>query len=837
MTHLIKSFCVAAALLVCGALSAQPAGYQSLDPGDPIEFGGSYIVYGGERITLGDKAIFIDGRLSDAEAAKYPYVYNSVNEAAKHLTPGSFEDPMVLYIAPWVYWIDDPDDPEVRQRPNLYGLVINCPGLRFYGLNKDPYNVVLCCNRGQTMGSNGNYTLFQLIGDGITAENVTFANYCNIDLVYPLNPALNRAKRGSAIVQAQLISSPGDKIFARNCNFLSRLNLMPFLGAKRLLFDHCHLESTDDALSTGIYLDCSFEFHNKKPFGGTGGTGAVFLNADVVSFSPGDQYFTKMGGPMTVVDTRINGENADYVGWRDFPTIETRNYQYNFEFNGKPYLIGQRNACSTIDMKGKRILDAFRYELDGQVYYNVFNLTRGTDDWDPMGLKEQTEAHERILGRNLTRIPTQITVAPTRQTLETGVGSITLKATERYYGGGTYDADKLVWNVADGKDALVTLRPDGYSCEVIPNNNTDNPEQVTIEVRNAYGLEGAAVLTILPSKLPAPGFAAAPKISIADGFAKLEYTLDSHLTDQSLVEWYRYDDRKGSNPQLLAVSRLDKPLKNYKLKTGETGKYMGAVIRTKHQRSDAGEPVEVRCSRKVRAKDVKTSPTHYKTDFVNVPLDNQPNTREGSWTILNAVARMDTLVSTTDGPRAALSFGPGEDGAAGLNGLMQSGGHSLMYYTPYGHPGSDVRMHIIANPFKFEGQGFSVAWNWMDILVDYNPQTKTGYGVRFIRTTKYHDAIDCLFVRYENGIISEISDPVSTTAYRPTCDITVTLKGDKLSLKMTSDAQYIIQPNRPEVKTAVDMQTSVRPSGSGTVGIMYAGGAYTMLNELELWWE
>ena len=79
MTHLIKSFCVAAALLVCGALSAQPAGYQSLDSGDPIEFGGSYIVYGGERITLGDKALFIDGRLSDAEAAKYPYVYNSVN--------------------------------------------------------------------------------------------------------------------------------------------------------------------------------------------------------------------------------------------------------------------------------------------------------------------------------------------------------------------------------------------------------------------------------------------------------------------------------------------------------------------------------------------------------------------------------------------------------------------------------------------------------------------------------------------------------------------------------------------------------------------------------------
>ena len=825
---------VVAALLLSIASYSQD--YKSLDPSDPIQFDGKSVVYGGKTFVLGPRTFFVDGRLSDAEVSGNPYVFNSINEAAKHLTPGSFEEPMTLCIAPWVYWIDDPDDPGIRQRPYLYGLVINCPGLRFYGLNKDPYNVVMCCNRGQTMGSNGNYTLFQLLGDGITAENVTFANYCNIDLVYPLNPSLNREKRGSAIVQAQLISSPGDKIFARNCNFLSRLNLMPFLGAKRLLFDRCHFESTDDALSTGIYLDCTFEFHNKKPFGGTSGTGAVLLNADIVSFSPGDQYFTKMGGPLVVIDSRINGEHADYVGWRDFPTIETRNYQYNFRFNGKPYTIGSRNSCSTIDLKGRMLLDAFRYECDGKVYYNIYNLTSGRDGWDPMNLREQTKEHEKALGRKLAGIPTQITVAPTRRTIETGVSSIELKASVNYYGGGQSDSEKLVWNVADGKGAFVKLNPDGYTCEVVPTNGTDDPQDVTIEVRNFYGAEGAAVLTVLPSKLPAPAFSSKPAISFSDGSAVVDYTLDSSLEDQSVINWYVCDDRKGSNPVPVAVSRMDKPLKAYVLQTSDKGRYIKCTLAPKHKRSDAGEEQSFISRKAVRAKDIKSDPKHYTTDFLNVPLDNQPETRPGSWTLLNAKATMDRLESISDAGRPAHRYAPGEDGAAGFYGLVQSG-QSMMYYTPAVKNGGDVSLHMSGMPFKFEGQGFSVAWCWMDMLLDFNPETLSGYGVRFIRTTKYHDAIDCIFIRYENGRVSEIGEPVSTTAYRPTCDITLALDGGKLSFSLTSDAKYIVTPNRPEVKTSVEMQTTVRPEGTGVPAIMYAGGAYTLIKRLDLDWK
>ena len=63
-----------------------------------LEFNGDQIVYKGKKITLGPNTFYIDGQLTLAEASKYKYVFNSVNEAAKHLTDGTEASPMVLYI-------------------------------------------------------------------------------------------------------------------------------------------------------------------------------------------------------------------------------------------------------------------------------------------------------------------------------------------------------------------------------------------------------------------------------------------------------------------------------------------------------------------------------------------------------------------------------------------------------------------------------------------------------------------------------------------------------------------------------------------------------------------
>lgn len=191
MKFLLTMLCLV--LTICGSAQTD---YHSLDPRQPIRFTGDRIIFKGDTIPLGPKAFFIDGALPDSIVARHPYVFNSVNKAAAQLTHGTEAAPMMLYLAPWVYWIDDPDDPAVRtpkEGTTPYGLVINCEWLHFQGLTDNPENVVLACNRGQTIGAQGNFTMFRFIGQGTRAENLTFGNYCNVDLVYPLKPALGRA--------------------------------------------------------------------------------------------------------------------------------------------------------------------------------------------------------------------------------------------------------------------------------------------------------------------------------------------------------------------------------------------------------------------------------------------------------------------------------------------------------------------------------------------------------------------------------------------------------------------------------------------------------------------
>jgi len=391
-------------LLIVNLLSGQnTTGYKTLDPSNPVVFGGDHIIYKGETIKLGPGAFFIDGQLSDEEASRYPFVFNSINKAAEKLKDGTEESPMVLFIAPWVYWIDDPDDPAIRvgqdgQSP--YGLIIDCEWLRFFGLSDKAENVVLACNRGQTIGSQGNFTMFRFIGNGTSSENITFGNYCNVDLEFPLKPELNRKKRASAIVQAQLIFCNGDKIVARNTRFISRLNLMPFVGAKRALFDRCHFECTDDAMcATGVYLNSTMDFYSSKPFYATTGTGAILLNCDVRVISRGEQYFTKGGGQVAVIDTRFKSETATYIGWRDVIPGDARNYQYNVSLNGEPLNISKNNPSSTVDMTGKPILDAFRIVYGTKVVYNTYNLLCGNDDWDPQGIKDLILSAEKESGK------------------------------------------------------------------------------------------------------------------------------------------------------------------------------------------------------------------------------------------------------------------------------------------------------------------------------------------------------------------------------------------------------------------------------------------------------
>ena len=65
------------------------------------------------------------------------------------------------------------------------------------------------------------------------------------------------------------------------------------------------------------------------------------------------------------------------VQWTHYPQPETMCYAYG---NDTP--IGP--AEHTVDLTGKKGLRAFLVEAKSGAQYNVRNLLRGTDDWDPL---------------------------------------------------------------------------------------------------------------------------------------------------------------------------------------------------------------------------------------------------------------------------------------------------------------------------------------------------------------------------------------------------------------------------------------------------------------------
>ncbi|MGM8361072.1 hypothetical protein ACSV4D_04050 [Flavobacterium sp. ARAG 55.4] len=828
-------------LFFCIVLNAQEkTNYQSLEHKNPVLFTGKTIVYKGKTIVLGPKSFFIDRELTDAQTAKYPYIYNSVNEAVKHLSDGTESAPMTLYIAPNVYWIDNPDDPEIRKPEGdgsvPYGLIIKCEWLKFYGLTDNPENVVLAANRGQTIGAIGNFTMFKFSGQGTSSENVTFGNYCNVDLEYPLKPALNRTKRASAIVQAQLIHCDGDKILARNTRFISRLNLCPFVGGKRVLFDRCHFESTDDALcGTAVYLNCTLDFYSSKPFYWTRGTGAVFLNCDIQSLTSGNQFFTKANGQLAVIDTRFVAKNDIYLGWNDNLPDQTRNYQYQLSLNNKPVFIEKNNPASTVNMDTLAVLDAYRFNYNGKTIYNTYNLLSGNDNWDPMQIKNTVLAAEKANQKKYTQLPTQLLITPDQISIETNKIKAVLKTTVNRFGNYELKGEKIIWSVEDKDKPFVSLKPneDGSECEVTPNNYNDSVKTILITAKTASGLEAVTVIDVAPPKLTSPSFAEAPQLSEPkNGTINLKYRIDSSFKDESQIKWYRCSDRNGKNAIEILVSRNNIPLVNYPLTINDTGYYIMATVAPKHIRSDAGKSFTVITKNPVSVEDITTEKNRLSTNFKNNSTINQLAIIPGFWTLAPFIQNNDTA-NTKD----AWFYGEGVDGANNQVGLLQTGRSAKLIYNAIKRDYSDMKIRLDVTPFKTAGQGFSVAHMYMDILIKYKPETQTGYALRLIRTTKHHDAIDGVLLAYKNGIATEISQAFSTNAFKGKCTITLEVKANELTAKISNGDSEIKKVTPDGVYPQAFLKATIAPDSSGSFGILYNGGSQTMINEINAEWK
>lgn len=830
-------------------------GYTPIDSSDPVEFGGTYIKYQGETIQLSETAIYLDGSLSDELAAQYPYVYNDITKAlsADALKNGTADKPMTVYVAPYVYWIDDPAATDTVQKTEgysvPYGMVVNSEYLTIKGLTGNPDNVVLAGNRGQSHASNGNYTMFRFNCSGaLTVKNITIGNYCSVDLDYPLMSELNQAKRTETITQAQLADVSGDKMFADNCNFISRLNLDPINGASRSLYNNCHFESTDDALNANaVYVGCDFDFYGNRPLYSSYGTGSTFLgctfNCKILNVeAEPTQFFTKEGGTITAVDCVYNSNLSVpiSIGWTKTPSTSLKCYQSNIIHNGQSITIGGEGAKETVDMTGKSVLDAYKVVSGGKTYYNTYNLLKGSDDWDPLGVKDVIKA----AGQDT--VATQLSITSDVTEIESGKETASIGGTVNYFYGTNDTTQKITYSVSDEDKAYVKLTDNGDgTCKVEGTNNDDAARKVIINASTESGLEAAVGITVKPSKIEAPAFTKAPVITNdGQGSLKVDYSLDlGSREDMSAISWYRCTDAEGSNPILVAVTRNDSPEYTYKLTAGDVGYYIMAKVESKNIRSDYGTPVNTVYDKAIGVKDVRSK--NFATDFSNFPNVKQSEIKAGFWTVdYNRPADTESFGSwqgaDTEEP---WKYGTTGNGCVGA-GLYEGTQGARLMYTPVEGTYGDMSLKLVVDPAKTAGQGFGSAGQYMDVLLKFDTSTLTGYGLRIVRTKASSNAVTFVLVKYDNGTVTEISDEVIASCYATGCTISLKAEGNKLTAHVETPTEQLADQAAKGYPHVVDLTAEIEANSFGGVAIQHTGtlgaGGWqntTMLHNLNVTWE
>jgi hypothetical protein len=837
-------------------------GYTSLDPAESIIFDGERVTWGGKTFTLDANTIFLDYRLDDNQIAGNPYAFNNIQEAAAVLASGTAGKPMMLLTAPGVYWVDDPDNPEIRvPAPGGYaptGLTITCNHLYFYGLSSNPDNVVFAVNRGQTQGASGNFTMFDINGTGLKSENVTFGNFCNVDLEFPLSPGLSRKKRAEAIAQAQLFNYRGGDGVAVNTNFISRLNLLPFA----MTYLNCHLESSGHAsFFNSVYIGCSLELYNVNFSGGKFFDCDIYLTPFTSSYQGRETYkFGFVDGPgngLVAVDTRfhrgaglVNAGIPVEISWDRIPqTNTTRSYQHNVTLDGKPYVIQEyaTPGATVVIAEGAELLKAYKIVHNGKIYYNVPNILSGADPFDYTDAIKAAAVREGKAENYYLSIPmaAALTLTPaSKATIRSGQTEAVLNysvepagyAMSAALGNWTFttkDPSMAQYiSIADHKNGKLA---------VSGSNKTQDAVDVIIVARNTLGIEAAYELTIEPPYIEAPGFVREPAIKKPEnGSVKLAYELDLNgLKDESLITWYRCKDAHGSGALKVAVTRSGNPETAYTLSEGDVGSYLMAVIRPGHKRCDPGEPKTVYSNFLVSSKDVKTSKLD--TDFHNLPTDPQPLILPGTWT-LDGYFSPECYDDTKNPPAPrytpkadSWTYATGQSGAGGSRGLEQTNRGARLFYAPAGGNFGDMSVRALFAPKKTSGGGFGSATDqFLDVFIKFDLEAMSGYALRIERlnTTEIAElgyngdgaTAGCAFslIKYDNGKTTHLTRKLMSSAFIAECLVEMKAIDGRLSASVTSTAENR-SGNLYDYPREVHLDTEIDETGFGGTGMLFTG--------------
>jgi hypothetical protein len=815
-------------------------------------------IYKGEYRELNEHTLLLDGSLSREEAAWHPHAYCDIREAfaGRELSEGSPKNPTVMYIAPNVYWIDDPLATDTMQKKEgdwaPFGMHVESRALKIVGLSENPENIVIAGNRGQSHACNGNYTLFCFRVEELYLANVTLGNYCSVDLVYPANPALNQKKRTETVTQAQLAFQKGEKLCADNCRFVSRLNLVPVCGAKRALYRKCHFESTDDALNgNAVYVGCDFDFYGNRPIYQATGTGAVFIDCIFRSKiktmgTEAEQYLTKEGGQVALIDCRYETEGnvPVRVGWTKYPLPSLKCYQYGVVQNGKPVTLGGDDSEETVQLQGKKALEAYVFEYEEKRYINIENLLGGSKGWNPPGEPSISKKAGKL------RIPTFMQLHTDREKIAFGEETIHVTANV-YLFSGEECQERVDFFLEKSDMVYAELIPESErSCRIADCNRSEQVKQIVVHGCTESGLEASVAISVEPFRLPAPELSGEPvmKKEREIGCVTLSYELSSkERTDASEISWYRCDTETGTGAVLCAVTKRGIPLRSYRFTAADIGKYIKAVIIPRLSGGLAGTAKEVMTSFPVTEGEVDEK--YLFTDFSELPDENQPELRSGSWT-LDCARPIDIEINSStfgswemNNSIPAWQYGETGNGSKGV-GFYQNTQGARLRFTPVLKQYGDMSLKVKADPAKTAGQGFGSTGQYMDFGIKFHTEKLTGYALRVIRVKEASDAVAMALVEYRDGKSRYLTALQMVSCYLTGFCVTVRLEGTTLTATAECDTPQPVCQMEKGYAHELRLETEVSGNQEGGILVWHTGtpgtGGWqntTMLHSIEVEWK
>ncbi|MEJ6979651.1 hypothetical protein WG906_04270 [Pedobacter sp. P351] len=477
------------------------------------------IKYRGKTIQLNERALYLNAKLKDTDLGSY--AFNTIQGVVKFAKDGTEQQPTIIYMEPDVYWTDDPKADNKQNK--LIGLLIPQANITLIGLSENPEHTIIAGNRGQMAGAIGNWNTVG-VADGFEAYNITFGNYCNEDLVYPLDSSKNLKKRQSTITQAQVLTKAHngkmDKWIFENCRFISYLNTFAAGNQPlRTYYKNCFLQCTDDAVGSGdisVFDRCRFRFYSNHPSWGGSRILQAYLGCkfEIMLRDPDANstlYFAKNNNVFAVVDAEFTG-NAKYLGWTDVPADHVRHYVHNNTLNGKKVNISESKPELSIELKGKTLAS---FKVGDE--YNIYNLLRGNDDWDPAGQKSRMA--------NYKNLPFGLQLSADKVKLD---GRTREQAQISYavYPERVREATALKWTSSDDNILSYAQNADG-SVIVTASNNSDSTRRGYLMAETEQGIRSLVYFEVSGTPQAAPLFVKVPLMNEPKaGMLSLDYKLN-----------------------------------------------------------------------------------------------------------------------------------------------------------------------------------------------------------------------------------------------------------------------------------------------------------------------